>query len=80
MPDKKTIEKAEQDKQEGKAPSTQAGEYRACLTALPQALDGEYSSTGADEPAGDGESLARAIPTAALPHARRVAMCRKVEV
>src|ERR1051325_7670107 len=27
MPEKKTLEKAEQDKQEGKAPSTQAGEF-----------------------------------------------------
>lgn len=27
MPEKKTIEKAEQDKQEGKSPSTQAGEF-----------------------------------------------------
>jgi hypothetical protein len=27
MPDKKTLEKAEQDKREGKSPSTQAGEF-----------------------------------------------------
>src|SRR5215510_14639342 len=27
MPDKKTIEKAEQDRKEGKSPSTQAGEF-----------------------------------------------------
>jgi hypothetical protein len=27
MPDKKTIERAKQDKREGKSPSTQAGEF-----------------------------------------------------
>ena len=27
MPDKKTLERAEQDKREGKSPSTQAGEF-----------------------------------------------------
>jgi len=27
MPEKETLEKAEQDKREGKAPSTQAGEF-----------------------------------------------------
>ena len=36
MPEKETLERAEEDKREGKAPSTQAGEFvRAAGLALP---------------------------------------------
>ncbi|HEV7681442.1 MAG TPA: hypothetical protein VGO68_04925 [Pyrinomonadaceae bacterium] len=60
MPEKETLERAQQDKEEGKAPSTQAGEFvhedarRQAWRAFNQASDSHWSFESATRGSGPG--------------------------
>src|ERR1043166_9069620 len=57
MPEKETLEKAEQDKQEGKAPSTQAGEF--VREEIEHVREGKHGARSAKQAIAIGLSKAR---------------------
>src|SRR6059058_4022986 len=57
MPEKKTIEKARQDKREGKAPSTQAGEF--VHEEIEHVKEGKHGARSAKQAIAIGLSKAR---------------------
>jgi hypothetical protein len=57
MPDKKTLERAEKDKREGKAPSTQAGEF--VREELDHVQEGKHGARSAKQAIAIGLSKAR---------------------
>jgi len=57
MPEKKTIEKAQQDKREGKAPSTQAGEF--VREEIEHIREGKHGARSAKQAIAIGLSKAR---------------------
>jgi hypothetical protein len=57
MPDRKTIEKAQKDKREGKAPSTQAGEF--VHEQIDKIRSGEHGARSAKQAIAIGLSEAR---------------------
>jgi len=57
MPEKKTIEKAQQDKKEGKAPSTQAGEF--VKEEMEHIREGKHGARNAQQAIAIGLSKAR---------------------
>ena len=57
MPDKETIEKAQQDKREGKAPSTQAGEF--VKEEMEHIREGKHGARNAQQAIAIGLSKAR---------------------
>jgi len=57
MPDKETIERAEQDKKEGKAPSTQAGEF--VKEEMDHIREGKHGAKNAKQAIAIGLSKAR---------------------
>ena len=57
MPEKKTLEKAEQDKEEGKAPSTQAGEF--VREEIEHVREGKHGARSAKQAIAIGLSKAR---------------------
>ena len=57
MPDKRTIEKAQQDKKEGKAPSTQAGEF--VREEMEHIREGKHGARSAKQAIAIGLSKAR---------------------
>jgi hypothetical protein len=57
MPEKKTIERAEQDKREGKAPSTQAGEF--VREEMDHIREGKHGARSAKQAIAIGLSKAR---------------------
>jgi hypothetical protein len=57
MPEKKTIEKAQQDKREGKAPSTQAGEF--VREEMEHIREGKHGARNAQQAIAIGLSKAR---------------------
>ena len=57
MPDKKTIEKAQQDAREGKSPSTQAGEF--VRAEIDKIRDGEHGARSTKQAIAIGLSEAR---------------------
>jgi hypothetical protein len=57
MPEKKTVEKARQDKREGKAPSTQAGEF--VHEEIEHVKEGKHGARSAKQAIAIGLSKAR---------------------
>jgi len=57
MPEKETLEKAEQDKEEGKAPSTQAGEF--VREEIEHVREGKHGARSAKQAIAIGLSKAR---------------------
>ena len=57
MPEKKTLERAEQDKREGKAPSTQAGEF--VREEMEHVREGKHGARSAKQAIAIGLSKAR---------------------
>src|ERR1700738_94311 len=57
MPDKKTLERAEQDKREGKSPSTQAGEF--VREEMEHVREGKHGARSAKQAIAIGLSKAR---------------------
>ena len=65
MPDRKTIEKAQRDKREGKSPSTQAGEF--VHEEIKKIRRGEHGA----------RSTSRRSPSAFLRRGTLVSICRQ---
>jgi hypothetical protein len=57
MPDKRTLERAEQDKREGKSPSTQAGEF--VREEIHHIREGKHGAASAKQAIAIGLSKAR---------------------
>jgi hypothetical protein len=65
MPDKKTLERAEEDKKEGKAPSTQAGEF--VREEMEHIREGKHGARSAKQAIAIGLSKARRAGVALKP-------------
>ena len=69
MPDKRTIEKAREDKREGKSASTQAGEF--VRAEIDKIRHGEHGARSARQAIAIGLSEARRAPASTLPPPRQ---------
>jgi hypothetical protein len=59
---------------------TEACHEPARDTALPHALDGERSTARTNQPSRERQLLARAVPSAPIPHTHGRAVCRQIEL
>src|ERR1700681_3406680 len=77
MPDKKTLERAEQDKREGKSPSTQAGEF--VREEMEHIREGKHGARSAKQAIAIGLSKARraGMPLAPPPERDRITPDKK---
>jgi len=60
-------------------PAAEAGQERPGQRPTAQRLHRQYAAADTDEPAGEGELLARAVPAAALPDAFGRTMIRQIQ-
>ena len=74
MPDKRTIEKARKDKREGKAPSTQAGEF--VREEIDKIRHGEHGARSPEQAIAIGLSKARRAGVALRPPGKGKAKAR----
>ena len=77
MPEKETLERAEQDKREGKAPSTQAGEF--VREEMPHIREGKHGARSSKQAIAIGLSKARraGVPLKALGKGQASARTRR---